>query len=363
VNNKARVIVCTNAFGMGIDKPNVRFVVHLDLPDCIEAYFQEAGRAGRDEEKSYAILLYNESDKLEMEHNFQMSFPAMDEIKRTYQALANYFQMPLGAGTGSTYDFDINEFCQRYNLNHLLAFNAIRFLEKEGYFVLSDGFNQPSRVHFKMNKEELYKFQVEHAHYDEFIKLILRSYSGVFDHYTKISESELSKRVERPLEEVKKYLQALEKLEVISYLPQSEMPRITFLTERIDAKDIYISPENLKKRKQCAEERNKAMLHYVESKTKCRNQMLLAYFGETDSYRCGICDFCVERNKLELSNLEFENITEQIKARVSGSSLSLIDLVDSVKESAEDKTLKVVQWLIDNDKLVYDEHNKLRWHK
>ena len=363
LNNKARVIVCTNAFGMGIDKADVRFVVHLDLPDCLEAYFQEAGRAGRDEKKSYAILLFNDSDKIEMEHNLQMSFPPLDEIKKIYQALANYFQIAVGAGQGSTFDFDIHDFCSRYNLNPLISFNAIKFLEKEAYITLSDGFFQPSRIHFKLNKEELYKFQVEHVHYDELIKLILRSYSGVFDNYTKISEKELSKRMGKPEADVRKYLNELQKSEALAYLPQSEMPQVTFLAERVDAKDVRISPENFKLRKEKAKERMDWMIHYVESKTKCRSQMLLSYFGEKDSYRCGICDFCLERNKLELSNLEFENISGQIKKLLSGNSLSLTEVVNSVKNSTEDKTLKVIQWLIDNKKLVSDNSNKLMWHK
>jgi ATP-dependent DNA helicase RecQ len=162
---------------------------------------------------------------------------------------------------------------------------------------------------------------------------------------------------------VKTIFSELEKREILAYLPQTEMPRITFLSERIDAKYILISPENLKKRKEKSEERMHAMIHYATSKTKCRSQMLLSYFGETDSYRCGICDICLERNKLELSNLEFESVSEQIKKNLSSHSLTLIEIVDSVKNSSIDKTIKVVQWLIDNGKLSYIEDNKLTWHK
>ena len=363
INNKVRVIVCTNAFGMGIDKPNVRFVVHLDLPDCLEAYFQEAGRGGRDEKKSYAVLLYNNSDKIEMQHNLEMNFPAIDEIKKTYQALANFFQIPIEAGKGSAFDFDINDFCSHYNLNHLIAFNAIKFLEKEGYISMTDAFFQASRIHFTLNKEDLYKFQVEHTAFDAFIKLLLRSYSGIFDNYTKISESEIGKRIGKSHEEVKKALKELQKLEVLSYLPQTEMPQITFLGERVDAKNIRIFPDNFKKRKEKAEERMSWMIHYAESKTKCRSQMLLSYFGETDSYRCGVCDFCLERNKLELSNLEFEKVADQLKKNLSHDALPLADLINSVKNSSEDKTIKVVRWLIENEKLVYSAENKLHWKK
>ena len=363
INNKTRVIVCTNAFGMGIDKADVRFVIHLDLPDCLEAYFQEAGRAGRDEKKSFAVLLYNDADKIDMQHNHEISFPNMDEVRATYQALANYFQLPIGTGNGTTLDFDIHDFCSRYNLKPLNAINAIKLLEREGYFVMTDSFYQPSRVHFLLNKEELYKFQVENVQYDEFIKVVLRSYSGVFDSYVKIAEKEIAKRIGKTFEEVKTIFSELEKREILTYLPQTEMPRITFLSERINAKDILISPENLKKRKEKSEERMNAMIHYATSKTKCRSQMLLSYFGETDSYRCGICDICLERNKLELSNLEFESVSEQIKKNLSSHPLTLIEIVDTVKNSSVDKTIKVVQWLIDNEKLIYFEDNKLTWHK
>ena len=363
IKNKTRIIVCTNAFGMGIDKPDVRFVAHLDLPECLEAYFQEAGRAGRDEKKSYAALLYGETDKIEMADNLKMSFPGISDIRKTYQALANFFQVPIGTGQSNAFDFDINDFCSKYNFHPLTAFNSIKFLEKEGYVDLSDAFYMPSRIHVLFNKEQLYKFQVEHTAYDEFIKLLLRSYSGVFDSYIKISEQEIGKRAGKSQEAIVASLKELQKLEVLSYMPQSNMPQVTFLKERIDAKNIVISKENLQKRKEKAEERMTSMVHYAESKTKCRSQLLLSYFGETDSYRCGVCDFCLERNKLELSNLEFETVSKQVKNSLLKKPLPLKELVDLVENSKEDKTIKVIQWLVDREKIIYDKGNKLLWKK
>lgn len=363
IHSKTRVIVCTNAFGMGIDKPDVRFVVHLDMPDCLEAYFQEAGRAGRDEKKSYAVLLFNEADKINAEHNLLMSFPALEEIRKTYQSLANYFQIPIGSGQGSTFDLDLSDLCSKYNLNHLTAYNSLKLLEREGLLSLSEAFHMPSRVHFLLNKEDLYKFQVEHNAFDGLIKLLLRSYTGLFDTYVKISELDVARRSGRPYEEIKRMLVDLNKMEVLSYIPQTDMPQLAFLVPRLDARNIMISDELLRKRKERARERTDAMIHYADSKTKCRSQILLSYFGETDSYRCGVCDFCIARNKLELSSLEFETVAGQVKELVSKKPLPLIELVNSIRNSKEDKTIKVVQWLVDNGKMFYTDANELVWKK
>ncbi len=363
INNKTRVIVCTNAFGMGIDKPDVRFVVHIDLPDCLESYFQESGRAGRDEKKSYAILLFSDSDKTEAINHLQLSFPPLDDIKKVYQALANYLQIPIGAGVGSSFDFKISVFCSQYSLTPITTYNSLKFLEKEGYLVLSDGFFHPSRIIFRLNKEQLYKFQVEHSKYDDFIKLILRSYTGVFDNYTRISEEDLSRRSGKRVEDVKKNLTDLHKMDVLTFYPQSETAQILFSSERIDASHIYISPETLTVRKKKATERMNSMIYYCESKTKCRSQILLSYFGESDSYRCGTCDICIERNKLELSSLEFDNISLQIKEETLTHPKSLEEIVFFVKNSTEDKTLKVIRWLIDTGKLVQLDSILYSWKK
>jgi ATP-dependent DNA helicase RecQ len=243
------VMVATNAFGMGIDKPNVRFVVHLDLPECLEAYFQEAGRAGRDEQKAYAVLLFNEANRLELEQNIISSFPSIDEIRQTYRALANYYQLAIGSGTGISFDFDITDFCNRYNLNAYMIFNCMRFLEKEGYLVLTESFFQPSRINFMLNKEDLYKFQVANPAFDNFIKLLLRSYPGMFDGYSKINETELARRTGISREELITVLNKLHQYQILSYIAQTSLPQVTFSRERVDAQTLSISKENLTDRK------------------------------------------------------------------------------------------------------------------
>lgn len=362
VRNRSRVMVATNAFGMGIDKPDVRFVVHLDLPDSLEAYFQEAGRGGRDEKKSYAVLLYNQADILDLEKRVMESFPDPVIIKNIYQSLANYFQLPVGSGKGLSFDFDMNAFCTRYNFKPVNIYNSLRFLERDGYITATDGLFQPSRIHVFLNNDELYQFQVANQHYDNFIKFILRSYSGVFNDYVRISEDELASRMKITKDQVVESLQTLDKMKVLSYLPQSSMPKIFYTEERLDVKNLRLSKEYYDGRKEIAFKRMNSVIHYVTSR-KCRSQALLAYFGETDSYRCGVCDTCLERNKLELSNLEFENVSDQVKTLLQKEPMFINEVVHGVRNSREDKTLKVIQWLMDNEKIKNNEEGKLEWRK
>jgi len=357
MQNKTRIIVCTNAFGMGIDKPDVRFVVHIDLPDSLEAYFQEAGRAGRDEQKAYSILLYNKGDKIELERNITASFPSIEEIKQTYQALANYYQMPTGSGAGVTFNFDIVTLCDTYKLHALTVFNSLKFLEKEGYISINDALHQPSRIKFELNREDLYKFQIASPAFDSFIKLLLRSYSGLFDNFEKINEFELAKKTNTSHDEIVKKINYLQQHKLLIYAPQTDLAQLTFEQERIDVKNLTISKENLALLKQRAIERMEAVIHYADSSHKCRSQILLSYFGETNTYRCNQCDVCLEENKKTLHTDEFENISLQIKELLSMHPMQLSNLVNAMTEGNEDKRIRTIQWLIDNNELKYEDEN------
>jgi ATP-dependent DNA helicase RecQ len=359
LSNKTRVMVCTNAFGMGIDKPDVRFVVHIDLPDCIEAYFQEAGRAGRDEQTAYSVLLYNTADKIELEHTVAAAFPPIDEIKRIYQALANYFQIPIGAPPGVSFDFDINAFCKNYNLKSLTVFNCLKFLQRQGYVELSEALYQPSRLNFLVSREELYKFQVTNKSLDEFIKILLRMYSGLFDGFVKINEYDIARKTNLQKEKAIDYLLYLQSSKLISYLPQTEMPKLTYTTERIDAKDLHLSPENYSQLKERAFKRMEWVIHYAERKNLCRSRLLLSYFGENDADNCGQCDICLDEKKRELSYDEFEKIIEAIVNLLSVTPHTLNEVVNMIIEHREEKILKVIKWMMDNNELHYNNENKL----
>ncbi len=360
LNNKVRIMVATNAFGMGINKPDVRVIVHADIPESPESYFQEAGRAGRDEKKSYAILLSNEASKIELEKYVISSFPSMEQIKQTYHALANYFKLAIGIQNDMNYDFDIADFCNNYNFNAVTVYNTLRFLEKENYITYTENLNRPSRVNISVTKEELYQFQVSNPALDPFLKLLLRSYTGIFDGFVKISESDLAKRYEAKRENVIILLNTLNSQNVIIYTPQSSLPQITFNGNRVKANDIHLSDDNFANLKLRSLKRMEWMQFYVNTTHKCRSQLLLYYFDEKSDYRCGICDVCMERNKLELSSLEFEVVSEQIKQITRQHSYTLPVLVDSIKQAKRENVLKVVQWLLDNGKLYYAS-DQLKW--
>lgn len=362
LRDQKRVMVATNAFGMGIDKPNVRFVVHLDTPDSLEAYFQEAGRAGRDELSSYAVLLYEKNDLIELWNNFAISFPEPELIKTIYQALGNYLQLVVGSGKNLAFPFDIYRFSETYNFKPNIVFNALKFLEKDGLLVMNDTIGTPSRVCFRMQKDDLYRFQVENARYDAFIKLILRSYGGLFTDFVKISETELANRGGLSKEDVVKYLQLLHKMEVLEYIPVKTSPEIIYTVERMDIKDISISPANYRIRKEAAQKRLEKVLEYTTS-NHCRAQLLLDYFGETDSKRCGKCDVCVERNKAELSELEMDTIVNIIKPYLSDQPHNDFEVVKLVQGIPEEKILKALQWLKDNNKIKQAGGNRFIWNK
>jgi ATP-dependent DNA helicase RecQ len=352
------IMVATNAFGMGIDKPDVRLVVHMDLTDSLEAYFQEAGRAGRDEKRAYAILLYENADLIAAKHNLAKAFPAPETIRSIYQALGNYFQLATGSGKDESFEFDIDEFSRNYKFNPVIVYNALKFLEKDGYLLLDEYFGSPSRIHFETSRETLYRFQVENKKFDPFIKLLLRSYSGIFNEFVNIGETEIASRSGIPLKDVEDMLGRLQHYRIITYIKQSARPQIRYTEERLDPKNLVLSDENYKERKKTLLRKMQSVIDYAAPGDTCRSRQLLAYFGEKDSKRCGKCDVCINRNKMGLNDLEFGRIHDQLEELLHKGPATLPELIFGIKDSNEEKVIKVIRWLEDNGILMRDEKQR-----
>jgi ATP-dependent DNA helicase RecQ len=356
---ETRVIVATNAFGMGIDKADVRFVIHWDIPDCIESYFQESGRAGRDNIQSFAVLLYSEADKSRHSDSVRQKFPETDRIKDVYEALCNYLQVPVGSGKESIFDFNMQDFVAKFRLHVNETYNSLQFLQREGYLEFTEEINNPSRVHFTVGRDDLYKFQVANEAYDGFIKLLLRSYTGMFTGFVAVNEEILSRKSGLSRDTVYQFLLRLSAQNIIKYIPGKKTPLVIFTVERLDRKAILISPDNYLHVKEKYIFRLGKMLEYTETTSRCRSQILLGYFGE-ESDRCGTCDVCRERNELDLSKYEFDIILEEIKSLMSKDQPDMEELVRSVNFSSE-KVIKVIRWLLDHNKIETDGEMKLHW--
>ena len=343
IENKIQVIVATNAFGMGIDKPDVKFVVHLDLPESLEAYFQEAGRAGRDGKFAYSTIFYTKADQQRLLDNFKFAFPDLDYIKQTYQAICNYFQIAVGSGQGFSVEFDIDKLCNSYNLSPLLVYNSIKFLEKENYISYLDGGYESSKIMFLSSKEELYLFQIRFPKYELLIKTLLRSYGGLFENYGNIKEKDLAFRTKTNVQLVKENLEYLDKQQILSFIPQSSLPKLFFNQDRINGKYLEFNPNNYYHLKQRYSERIQSVIDYTENDKLCRQVQLLMYFNEIDYTNCGHCDVCINNRQKDL-----EKIKQQIIQVLTNNLYSLEQLNFHMKNLNSVSWIKIFNEMIDD---------------
>ncbi len=354
INNKTQVICATNAFGMGIDKPDVRFVVHLDLPESLEAYFQEAGRAGRDGKTAYATILFTGADQQKLEDDFINGFPDLSEIKKTYQAICNYYQIAIGAGEGLVMDLDLERICKSYNLNARTVYSSLRFLEKENYISILEAGLEPSKAMFLFNKEQLYEFELKQPKYEPLIKTLLRSYGGLFETYAAINERDLAYRVKNSPANVIDYLEFLHQQGVLDYRPQTDLPRIFFTISRVDARYLNLSPENYAHLKERQRIRIDSVIAYTNTDHLCRQVQLLAYFDEQDKKPCGYCDVCLSKRPKN-----HQALRDKMLQLFASRSYSLDELKEVFIRHNDESWSAVLNELIDEDLVVVEE---MRYH-
>ena len=287
----------------------------------------------------------------------------MERIKDIYQSLGNYFQLPVGSGKDQSFDFELNAFCRNYGFQPVITYNALRFLEREGYILMNESLETPSRIHFEATREDIYRFQVENPRIDSFIKLLLRSYSGVFTEFVPVNEAELARRAGLHEQEVIGSLQKLQKAGLLSYAKRPGKPQIIYQTERLEWKGLHISAANYHERLRYASMRLEAVMEYVTTEDQCRSQLLLKYFGEKEAARCGRCDVCLERNKMDLNEMEFNMIRDKIRELLAVKPLTLAELVYGAGNFGEKHVLLVVRWLEDKGAVKRDDEMRYHWRK
>lgn len=346
-NNECRVIVSTNAFGMGIDKPDVRLVVHMDLPNSIEEYYQEAGRAGRDEQKAYAIILYNKTDSTKLKKRIADEYPERDFVLNVYETLAYFFQIAEGYGLDMVYDFNLHLFCATYKFPILPTHNALKILDLAGYIEYTDEADNQSRLIFSVYRDELCKYDFDRD-YELLINIILRLYTGLFADYVNINEGEIGIHLQKSRKEVYEMLKVLSKRRIIDYIPFKKTPFIVYTQSRLSLKYIVIPKSVYEVRKERFTKRISGIIDYVEHTGVCRSRILLSYFGEKNSSDCGYCDVCLSKNDSGVTNYIFEEITNSINSLLTESqSLAVDDIIDKLSGYSKDQILKVIRFQAD----------------
>ena len=356
ITSKVRVMVATNAFGMGINKADVRTVIHMDLPENLESYYQEAGRAGRDGRRAYAVIIYHDVDVSSLRHKVQQAQPSLDYLKNIYQALCNYYQLAFGSSEGESYEFDLEEFCKRFTLKASAVYVALKKLDREGIILLSESFYRPSRIHIAVEKKRLYEFQIANAKFDPLIKALLRLYGAeLFSDFIPISEAYLAQAIKIKEGAVQVELAKLHELQLVMYQPASDKPQITFILPRQDANYLPVDKERMDRLRDLNLAKMEAMINYVSQLHRCRMQLIQEYFNEITYDTCGKCDVCLEKKKKD--NLAaFSDYHDQIMYLLRQKSLTVENLEQEVSPKDHELFVEVVREMVDAHEIEYDAY-------
>jgi len=357
---ETRIMVCTSAFGMGIDKDDVRTVIHYDMPDCLENYYQEAGRAGRDGKKAYAVLLATKADIIKARNLHETRFPAIEVIKNIYQSIANYLQLPVGIGEGGYFNFNLLEFCNNFKLDLILVTQTLKVLEQEGHIQFSENIFLPSQVCFTCSKESLENFEQAYPAFEPLIKALLRSYQGIFDNRISVFEKRIAGICKQSIDEIQKQLQQLAAMGMIEYLPQKETPQIHFLLNRAPAAFLHIDKDQYLKRKEAFTTRINTLIRFATNPGCCRSVFIGNYFGDIDKDNCGICDYCLSIKKNKIDANTFTSIEKQLFVLLSKTPTPMGSIFVALAKEDKEAVWEVIHFLEAENRLIMNEDGTIQ---